>query len=83
MYLCAMGIDFASLYEFCIGFSSRLDSVVGFLFGFFSFYYYFTEQYDYYLDKKSSTTIPGADPRGRGHPARAPSKIGKKYVFIG
>jgi hypothetical protein len=60
-----MGIDFASLYEFCIGFSSRLDSVVGFLFGFFSFYYNFTEQYDYYLDKKSPTTIPGADPRGK------------------
>jgi hypothetical protein len=56
--------------------------VVGFLFGFFSFYYNFTEQYDYYLDKKSSTTIPGADPRGRGHPARALSKIGKKYVFF-
>jgi hypothetical protein len=79
-----MGIDFASLYEFCIGFSSRLDSVVGFLFGFFSFYYNFTEQYDYYLDKKSPTTIPGADPRGGGGGGtrRAPPLKLEKNMFF-
>ena len=26
--------------------------------------------------------LPGADPRGGAHPARAPPKIGKKYDFL-